>query len=68
MNHTLLHECAHTYRITRVFHKHQEGCHVRDKAAMQRDTIGNRGHTKLAHAIIDIVAVIVFFDAFRAFK
>ena len=68
MDNTLLHQCPHSYGITCVFHKHQEGRHVRDKSAMQSDTIGNSGHTKFTHTVIDVVARSVVLDTFGVFK
>ncbi|CSD33441.1 Uncharacterised protein [Vibrio cholerae] len=50
------HQCCHTHRVTRVFHKHQEGCTVRDKTAVQRDTVDDGRHTKLTHTVVDVVA------------
>ena len=68
MDNTLLHQCTHTDSITCVFHKHQEGRHVRDKAAVQGDTVGNRCHAKFAHTIVDVVARSIVLDTFGVFK
>ncbi|GIB08638.1 hypothetical protein VCSRO184_3032 [Vibrio cholerae] len=50
------HQCCHTHRVTRVFHKHQEGCTVRHKATVQRNTVDDGRHTKLTHTVVDVVA------------
>ena len=63
---TLFHQRGHTYRVTRVFHEHQEGGGVRQEAAVQRDTVGDSGHTELAHAVVDVVPGSVFVDRLRA--
>jgi hypothetical protein len=48
---------AHAHRIARVVGKHQEGGVVRNEAAMQGDTIGDRRHAELAHAVVHVVAL-----------
>ena len=63
---TLFHQRRHAYRVTRVFHEHQEGRGVRQEAAVQRDTVGNRGHTEFAYAVVDVVTGSVFVDRLSA--
>lgn len=63
---TLFHQRGHTYCVTCVLDEHQEGGGVRQETAVQGDTVGNRGHTEFAHAVVDVVTGSVFVDRFRA--
>ncbi len=56
VEHALLHQGGHAHGIAGVFHEHQEGCAVRNQAAVQGDAVHDRGHAELAHAVIHVVA------------
>src|SRR5450830_787131 len=60
MDHALLHQRRHTYRVAGVFHEHQEGRAVRQQAAVQGDAVHDRGHAEFAHAVVHVVAAGVF--------
>jgi len=68
MDHTLLHQRSHTYRVARIFHEHQEGCAVRHQAAVQGHAVHDGAHAELAHAVVHVVAAGVFGrDTFATF-
>src|SRR5690606_14435411 len=54
-NRTLLHQGSHTHGVTGVFHKHQEGGAVRNKAFVQRDAVHHGAHGKFAYAVEYVV-------------
>ena len=56
VDHPLLHQRRHAHGVACVFHEHQEGRAVGDQAAVQGDTVHDRGHAELAHAVIHVVA------------
>ena len=51
----LAHQRAHADGVARVVGEHQESRHVRQEAAVQRDPVGDRRHSELAHAVEDRV-------------
>ncbi len=62
-----LHQRRHAQRITCVIGEHEERAGIRNDAAMQRQSVAERRHAKLAHAEINIVAAsVVARDHFRA--
>ncbi len=56
VDHPLLHQRRHAHGVACVFHEHQEGRAVGNQAAVQGDTVHDRGHAELAHAVIHVVA------------
>ena len=63
---TLLHQRRHAHRVACVFDKHQERRGVRQEATVQRNTVGDSGHTELTHAVVNVVPGAVFVNRFRA--
>ena len=61
------HECRHACGVTRILDKHQEGRRVRHKATVMSDAVGNGGHAKFTHAVVNIIASGIFFQGCRAF-
>ena len=53
-----LHQGRHAQRVAGVFAEHQEGRAVGDEAAVQGDAVHDGGHAELAHAVVDVVAVV----------
>ena len=52
----LLHQRRHAHRIAGIFHEHQEGRAVVDKAAVQSYSIHHGRHTEFTHAVVKIIA------------
>ncbi len=69
INHDLsgFHQRRHACGITGIFNKHQERCGVWYEATVVRDTVGNRGHTKFTHAIVDVVSCMILLKRSGAF-
>ena len=61
-----LHQGRHARGVAGVFHKHQEGRGIRNEAPVQGDAVGHRGHAKLAHPVVDIIARRIFFNRCRS--
>ncbi|MNS69009.1 hypothetical protein D3C72_1023120 [compost metagenome] len=68
INHNLprLHQRRHTRRVAGILDKHQEGGGIRHKSAVMGETIGNRRHPELTHAVVDVVPGDILFERFRA--
>ena len=56
---THFHQRGHTDRVAGVIREHHERSGVGNKAAGQRNAIGDRGHTEFAHTVKQIVAAVV---------
>ncbi|SPU77113.1 Uncharacterised protein [Brucella suis] len=54
------HQRGKTHGRTRIIGEAQEGAGIGDQAAMQRDAVHRCSHAKLADAVMDITAIIVF--------
>ena len=52
----LMHQGRHAHRVAGIFHEHQEGAAVGAQAAVQAETILDRGHGEFTHAVMDVVA------------
>ena len=58
VDHALLHQRRHADRVAAVVAERQEGAAVRNEAAVQRQAVHHRGHAELAHAVVDVAAVV----------
>ena len=61
-----LHQGGHADRIASVIREHHERGGVGDKAARQRDPVGDGRHAEFTHAVEQIVAALGGRDAFGA--
>ncbi len=62
IDHALLHQGRHTQGIAGIFREHQEGATERQQAAMQGHAVHDVRHTKLTHAVRDVVGLFVAVD------
>ena len=51
------HQCAHPHRVAGVVREHQKGRVIRDEAAVQRQSVADRGHAEFAYTRMDVVGI-----------
>ena len=54
------HQRGHAQGVAGVFAEHQEGGAEGAQAAVQRHAVDDGGHAELAHAVVDVVAAVLF--------
>jgi len=54
MDHALTHQRRHAQRVARIIGEGQEGAAIRNESAVQCQSIHDRGHAELAHAVVDV--------------